>query len=82
MPTLEDKVLQCALLMMLEPVYEQDFLDCSYGFRAGRSAHQALQARWAGLMNIEGGWVIDLDIRAYFDSVRRQQLGQLLDQRV
>lgn len=81
-PTLEDKVLQRAVLMVLEPVYEQDFLDCSYGFRAGRSAHQALQALWAGLMNIEGGWVIDLDIRAYFDSVQRQHLGQMLDQRV
>ena len=43
-PTLEDKVLQRAVLMVLEPIYEQDFLDCSYGFRPGRSAHQALAA--------------------------------------
>ena len=49
MPTLEDKVLQRAVLMVLEPVYEQDFLDCSYGFRPGRSAHQALDALWRGL---------------------------------
>ena len=42
-PTLEDKVLQRAVLMVLEAVYEQDFMDCSYGFRSGRSAHQALQ---------------------------------------
>ena len=41
-PTLEDKILQRAVLMVLEPVYEQDFLDCSYGFRPGRGAHQAL----------------------------------------
>ena len=81
-PTLEDKVLQRAVLMVLEPVYEQDFLDCSHGFRAGRSAHQALEALWSGLMKIEGGWVIDLDIRAYFDSVQRHHLGQMLDQRV
>ena len=81
-PTLEDKVLQRAVLMVLEPVYEQDFLDCSYGFRAGRSAHQALEALWSGLMRVEGGWVIDLDIRAYFDSVQRHHLGQMLDQRV
>jgi hypothetical protein len=50
--------------MVLEPVYEQDFLDCSYGFRPGRSAHQAVQALWDGLMDLRGGWVIDLDIRA------------------
>ena len=42
-PTFEDKVLQRAVVMVLEPIYEQDFLDCSYGFRPGRSAHQALR---------------------------------------
>lgn len=81
-PTLEDKVLQRAVLMVLEPVYEQDFLDCSYGFRPGRSAHQALEALWKGLMNIGGGWVIDLDIRAFFDSMERTHLNAFLDQRV
>src|SRR5205823_1580329 len=45
-PTFEDKVLQRAVVMMLEPIYEQDFLDCSFGFRPGRSAHTALQALW------------------------------------
>jgi RNA-directed DNA polymerase len=49
-PTLEDKVLRRAVLMVLEPIFEQDFLDCSYGFRPGRSAHQALEALWRGLM--------------------------------
>ena len=44
-PTLEDKVLQCSVLMALEPVYEQDFLECSYGFRPGRSAHLATHLR-------------------------------------
>lgn len=61
-PTLEDKILQRAVLMVLEPIYEQDFLDCSYGFRRGRNAHQALQALWQGTMKMGGGWVIDLDI--------------------
>ena len=56
-PTLEDKILQRAVLMVLEPVYEQDFLDCSYGFRPGRGAHQALQSLWEGLMEFGGGWV-------------------------
>jgi retron-type reverse transcriptase len=53
--------------MVLEPVYEQDFLDCSYGFRPGRSPHQALEALWRGLMGIGGGWVINLDIQSFLD---------------
>jgi group II intron reverse transcriptase/maturase len=81
-PTLEDKVLQRAVLMVLEPIYEQDFLPCSYGFRPGRSAHQALQALWQGLMEIGGGWIIDLDIQSFFDDVDRAQLRHFLDQRV
>jgi group II intron reverse transcriptase/maturase len=81
-PTLEDKVLQRAVLMALEPVYEQDFMDCSYGFRPGRSPHQALEALWQGLASIRGGWVIDLDIQSFFDSVDRTKLRDFLDQRV
>ncbi len=81
-PTLEDKVLQRAVLMVLEPIYEQDFLDCSYGFRPGRSAHQALDALWQGLTVQRGGWVIDLDIQAYFDSVSHTHLRAFLDRRV
>lgn len=80
--TLEDKVLQRAVLMVLEPIYEQDFLDCSYGFRPGRSAHQALEALWQGLMDIGGGWVIDLDIQDFFGSLERPHLNAFLDQRV
>jgi group II intron reverse transcriptase/maturase len=81
-PTLEDKVLQRAVLMVLEPVYEQDFLDCSYGFRPGRSAHQALEALWRGLMRMGGGWIIDLDIQSFFDDVDWSHLRGFLDQRV
>jgi len=81
-PTLEDKVLQRAVLMVLEPIYEQDFLPCSYGFRPGRSAHQALEALWRGLMDLGGGWVIDLDIRSFFDNVDRGHLRDFLDRRV
>jgi len=50
-PTFEDKVLQRAVSMVLEAVYEQEFLDCSYGFRPGRSAHDALETLWRGLMD-------------------------------
>jgi RNA-directed DNA polymerase len=59
-PTFEDKVLQRAVQMVLEPLYEQEFLDCSYGFRPKRSAHDALQVLWEHLMELGGGWIIDL----------------------
>lgn len=81
-PTLEDKVLQRAVLMVLEPIFEQDFLDCSYGFRPGRSAHQGLEALWRGLMAMGGGWIIDLDIQSFFDDVDWNHLRSFLDQRV
>jgi RNA-directed DNA polymerase len=67
-PTLEDKVLQGAVVMVLEALYEQDFLDCSYGFRPGRSAHQALEALRQRTMQMGGGWVVEVDIRKFFDS--------------
>jgi len=81
-PTLEDKILQRAVLMVLEPIYEADFLDGSYGFRPGRSAHRALEALWQGLMDTKGGWVIDLDIQSYFDTIDHAHLRTMLDQRV
>ena len=81
-PTFEDKVLQRAVTMALGAVYEQDFLDCSYGFRPGRSAHDALDAMWQQGMKMGGGWVLELDIEAFFDSIPRAQLQQVLQQRV
>lgn len=81
-PTFEDKVLQRAVLMVLEAVYEQDFLDCSYGFRPNRSAHQALEALWGGLMKMGGGWVLEVDIEGFFDSLDHGHLRRFLDQRV
>jgi len=81
-PTLEYKVLQRAVLMVLEPIYEQDFLNCSHGFRPGRSAHQAVESLWRGLMAMGGGWIIDLDIQSFFDEVDWEPLRSFLDQRV
>jgi len=81
-PTFADKVLQRAVVMALEPVYEQDFLDCSYGFRPRRSAHQALGALREGLMRMGGGWVLDLDIRDFYGSLDHGHLQQILRQRV
>jgi group II intron reverse transcriptase/maturase len=81
-PTFEDKVLQRAVVMVLEAVYEQDFLVCSYGFRPGRSAHMALEALWQGTMDLGGGWVLELDIESFFDTVDHAHLRSFLDQRV
>ncbi len=81
-PTFEDKVLQRAVQMLLEPLYEQDFLNCSYGFRPGRSAHDALEALWKQAMDIGGGWIIDLDIRKFFDTMDHTHLRNILKRRV
>lgn len=81
-PTFEDKVLQRAVTMVLEAVYEQDFMECSYGFRPGRSAHQALRALWSGLMDVGGGYVYEVDIRKFFDTLDPGHLRAFLDRRV
>jgi RNA-directed DNA polymerase len=81
-PTFEDKVLQRAVTMVLEAVYEQDFLDCSYGFRPGRSQHQALQTLWGEMMSMEGGWVLEVDIRSFFDTLDHVHLQEILRRRV
>jgi group II intron reverse transcriptase/maturase len=81
-PTFEDKILQRAVTMVLEAVYEQDFLDCSYGFRPGRSAHQAMETLRRGLMSMEGGWVLEADIEGFYDNLDHSQLRGFLDQRV
>src|SRR5215471_2958322 len=81
-PTFEDKVAQRAVTMVLEEIYEQDFLPCSYGFRPGRSAHQALRILQNVLWAKRLYWVLDLDIRKYFDSISHSHLRAFLDQRV
>ncbi len=81
-PTLEDKVAQRAILLLLEPIYESDFLPCSYGFRPGRSAHEALHALRNGFMDQGLRWVVDVDISTYFDRIDHTHLRSFLDQRV
>jgi group II intron reverse transcriptase/maturase len=81
-PTLEDKILQRAVVMLLEPIYEQDFLDCSYGFRPRRSAHQALQSFRDQLMSCRGGYVLEVDIRKFFDNLDHGHLRTFLQHRV
>ena len=81
-PTFEDKVLQRAVAMVLEAVYEQDFLDCSYGFRPKRSAHMALEALQNRSVVMAGGWVLEVDIRKFFDRLDHGKLREVLRRRV
>ena len=82
MPTIEDKVLQRAVVMLLEPIYEQDFKYFSYGFRPGRSAHEALSCIWSQSTTNRIAWILDVDVRKYFDTLKHACLGGLLDLRV
>ena len=68
--------------MLLEAIYEEDFLPCSYGFRPGRSAHEALRDLWRELMGMGGGWVLEVDIRSFFDELAHDHLRDFLDRRV
>jgi len=81
-PTVEDKILQRAVAMVLGAVYEQDFLDCSWGFRPGRSAHRALESLWKGTMRMGGGWILEIDIQSFFDTMDRGLLREILHRRV
>ena len=81
-PTFEDKVLQRAVAMVVSAVYEQDFLPCSYGYRPRRSAHGALGAVREGLMAMDGGYVVELDIERFFDTLDHGTLRRFLDRRV
>jgi RNA-directed DNA polymerase len=82
MPTIENKVLERAVVMVLEPIYEQDFESFSYGFRPGRSAHQALDLIWRAVMNQNTGWILDVDIRKFFDTLDHRHLREILQRRV
>lgn len=82
LPTFEDKVLQRAVTMMLEAVYEQSFYDFSYAYRPGRSQHKALKDLWQPLMEMGGGWLIEVDIADCFGSLVHSQLRKFLDKRV
>src|ERR1019366_3855026 len=81
-PTFEDKLLQRAVVMVLEAIYEQDFLDCSHGFRPGRSAHQAVDAVWRQTMGMGGGWILDVDVRKFFDTIDHGHLRDFLKRRI
>jgi RNA-directed DNA polymerase len=81
-PVLEDKLVQRAVVLLLTPIYERDFYDFSYGFRPGRGAHDALHALRERCMELGGVWLVDADVRGFFDSVNHGALQQILRQRV
>ena len=81
-PTFEDKVLQRAMVMLLEPIYEQDFHEGSYGFRPGRSPHDALDALWNETRRIGGGWILEVDLRKFFDTLDHAHLRDFVSHRI
>lgn len=81
-PATEDKIVQDALRDILEAIYEQDFLDCSHGFRPGRKPHDALKALNQAARNGEANVILEADIVSYFDSIDRQMLKGMLQERI
>jgi len=81
-PTFEDKLLQRGVSMVLEAIYEQDFLDCSFGFRPNRSAHQALQVLREHIMSTWGCWILEVDIQKFFDQMDHVHLREFIRRRV
>lgn len=81
-PTLEDKILQRAVVMLLEPIYEGEFHDFSFGFRPGKSPHQALRYLRDQCFEQEVSWILDVDLRKYFDTIDHRHLREILHRRV
>src|SRR6204780_4443290 len=81
-PVLEDKIVQRATVEVLNAIYETDFLGFSYGFRPGRSQHQALDALYTGLLTRKVNWVLDLDIRRFFDALSHEWLVNFIEHRI
>jgi len=81
-PTLEDKIVQGAVAETLSAIYEVDFLGFSYGFRPGRNPHQALSSLHTAIMSQRVNWVLDADIRSFFDSVDHEWLLRMLAHRI
>jgi retron-type reverse transcriptase len=79
---LEDKIVQHAVGTVLNQIYEEDFLGCSYGFRPRRSQHDALDALWVGIMRKRVSWVLDVDIRDFFGSVSHEWMVKFLQHRI
>src|SRR6266704_5673568 len=81
-PVLEDKIVQRTTVEVLNAIYETDFLDFSYGFRPGRSQHNALDALYTGRLTKKVNWVLDLDIRGFFDGISHEWLVKFVEHRM
>jgi RNA-directed DNA polymerase len=81
-PTLEDKIVQRAVVEVCNAIYEEDFLGFSYGFRPGRTPHQALDALSVGIMRKKVNWVLDADIRDFFGSLTHEWLVKFVEHRI
>ena len=79
---LEDKIVQQAAQTVLEAIYEQDFMGFSYGFRPDKSAHDALNALTAGIVRKKVNWILDADIRGFFDNIDHEKLREWMELRV
>ena len=79
---LEDKIVQRAVVEVLNAIYEEDFLGFSYGFRPGRSQHDALDALAVGITRTPVNWILDVDVRAFFDSVSHEWLIRFVEHRI
>lgn len=80
-PTVKDRIIQTAMKIVVEPIFEADFKDCSYGFRPKRSQHQALEVIRKACNN-KGNYVIDGDIKGYFDNINHEKLMMLVEKRI
>ena len=78
----EDKIVQQAVVKVLNAIYEEDFLGFSYGFRQGRGQHDALDAVWMGISTKQIGWILDADISAYFDTIDHEWMLKFLQHRI
>ena len=81
-PTIEDKIVQRAVVMLLEPIYEQEFYEISHGFRAGHSAHQAIHQLREECRQGDINWIVDADVSGFFDELRHDELRGFIKQRV
>lgn len=81
-PTVEDRLVQRTVARILEAIYEQDFLDCSYGFRPGRSPHQALKALRGYIVTKKVKHIFEADIRGYFNHINHRWLMKMVNQRI
>ena len=79
---LEDKIVQQAAVQVLNQIYEETFLGFSYGFRPGRHQHNALDAVWVGITRRKVGWVLDADIRGFFDAIDHTWLMKFVEHRI